>query len=326
MGGFNILIVDAETTGAEALRRELTEADRGHRIQISESVDEARERLRACAFDCIFFSIAGAPGCETLTLAPAVALHRAWPGAAVIVIGSGDEREVVAAMRSGAVDYVSRARIGVEVLRRAVENGVCMARQEQDLRDVRARLNHLAMFDGRTGLPSRPLFCDRLGHALVSARRNKQTLAVMVMDLDLFRDVNKRFGRPAGDDILMQIGARLKGVMRGSDTLARLHGDEFATLLPGVNSSEAATIVAEKIISAVEAPIMVGDEAVQLAISIGIAMFPDHGQGPEALFDNADAAMYRAKRGMVGYAFHDGDSLFQRPGVGLGAARPAGNS
>lgn len=324
MGGFNILIVDADAIGAEALRLKLNEADVEHRIQVAGSVDEARERLRACAFDCIFLDASEPHGCETLTLAPAVTLHRAWPSAAVIVIGSGDERTVVAAMRSGAVDYISRARIGAEVLRRAMENGVCIARQEQDLRDVRARLNHLAMFDGRTGLPSRPLFCDRLGHALLGARRNRQALAVMVMDLDLFRDVNKRFGRPAGDDILLQIGARLRSVMRGSDTLARLHGDEFATLLPGVDSSEAATIVAEKIITAVEAPIVVGDETIQLKISIGIAMFPDHGQGPEALFDNADAAMYRAKRGMTGYAFHPGDGVFSRSGTING--RALGNS
>lgn len=324
MGGFNVLVVDSDAIGGEALRAQLIESDAEHRIQVAGSVDEARERLRACTFHCIFLSIATSHGGEMLTLAPAVALHRAWPGTAVIVTGSGDEREVVAAMRSGAVDYISHARIAVEVLRRAVENGVCMARQEQDLRDVRARLNHLAMFDGRTGLPSRPLFCDRLGHALLGARRNRQALTVMVMNIDLFRDVNKRFGRAAGDDILMRVGARLKGVVRGSDTLARLHGDEFATLLPGVDSSEAAATVAEKIITAVEAPIVVGDEAVQLGISIGIAMFPDHGQGPEALFDNADAAMYRAKRGLTGYAFHHGDDLFSRSGTAAG--RAVGNS
>ncbi|HNB26012.1 MAG TPA: diguanylate cyclase [Alphaproteobacteria bacterium] len=307
MSGLNILIVDASPVGGGALRQLLAETDRGYRILATQTVEDARERLRACGFDCIFVNIRSEDA-DSMTMTPVVAVHRLWPAAAVIVTGSGDEREVVAAMRSGAVDYVSRARIGVEMLRRTIENGVCAARQEQDARDLRARLNHLAMFDGRTGLPSRPLFCDRLGHALLTARRNRQNLAVMVMNLDFFRDVNRRFGRALGDDVLVRVGGRVRSVMRSSDTLARLHGDEFASLLPGVESSDAAAVVAEKIIGAVGAPIDICGEAVEIGISIGIAMFPIDGQGPEALFDNADAAMYRAKRGTRGYTFHRGDA------------------
>jgi diguanylate cyclase (GGDEF)-like protein len=302
MSGLNILIVD-DSVGGNQLRDVLRATDSTYQVVVANSAKVARDHLMAGYFDCVFLNTR-IGDCNGISLLPAIDAHRGRLATATIMTGAGDEREIVEAMRNGAADFLSKARLSADTVRRAIEIGLASARQAQDQRDVRARLNHLAMFDGRTGLPSRPLFCDRLNHAVVAARRNRQNLAVMVLDLDVFRSVNERFGRQAGDAVLAEVGARVRAVMRGSDTLARLHSDEFATLLPGVDSSDAAVVVAEKIISAVGAPISVGRDQVALGVSIGIAMYPFDGLGPEALFDNADAAMYQAKRRQVGYAFH----------------------
>lgn len=303
MNAITMLIVDHDDLERERLRRILGEADGAYKVLTARSSKEAREWLRTGYFDCVFVS-ACLGGAEGVTLVPAINAHRGRASAATIIIGSGDEREIVAAMRGGAADYLSRASLCAEVVRRAIENGMCAAQHAYDLRDARARLNYLAMFDGRTGLPNRTLFCDRLNHAILAARRNRQSLAVMVMNLDFFKDVNDQFGRSAGDVVLFQIGNRIRNVMRGADTVARLHGDEFAALLPGVGSGDAAVVVAEKIIATAGTPIAIDKDQVTVSISIGIAMLPGDGSGPEALFDNADAAMYRAKRGTLGYAFH----------------------
>jgi diguanylate cyclase (GGDEF)-like protein len=303
MGAIAILIVDSDEADREALRRVLIEADILHKVLTAKSGKDAGERLHSGYFDCVFVSAKLDDGAG-IDLVPAINRHRDRPGAATIVTGSGDDREIVAAMRGGAVDYLSKANLRPDLVRQAIEAGMRAAQHQHDLRDMRGRLNHLAMFDARTGLPTRTLFCDRLNHAVLTARRNRQNLAVMVMNLDFFKEVNDRFGRAAGDAALVEIGSRIRNVMRGSDTLARLRGDEFATLLPGVDSRDAAIVVAQKISVATGAPLAIDKKQVTIGISIGIAMFPDHGQGPEALFDNADAAMRRAKLGTRGYAFH----------------------
>ena len=303
MSTIAILIVDSDEAARETLRQAINEADILYKVLTAKSGREARERLHAGYFDCVFVSATLEDGAG-IALVPAINGHRDRPGAATIVTGSGDDREIVAAMRGGAVDYLSKANLRPDLVRQAIEAGMRAAQHQHDLRDMRGRLNHLAMFDARTGLPNRTLFCDRLNHAVLAARRNRQSLAVMVMNLDFFKEVNDRFGRAAGDAALVEIGGRVRSVMRGSDTLARLRGDEFATLLPGVDSRDAAIIVAEKISAATGAPLAIDKKQVTIGISIGIAMFPNHGQGPEALFDNADAAMRLAKRGTLGYAFH----------------------
>lgn len=302
MNRISILIIDDDPASRRDLEQALAQADGSFGVLAAASLAEARERLRACVINCVFVRMA-VEKTEPMPYLPVSDILRDWPNAALVAVGSGDEREIVAAIRSGAADYISVPRLGALALRRAIENAICAARQEQDQRDLRARLNHLAMFDSRTGLPNRPLFNDRLAHALQVARRHRHGLAVMAMDFNGFRAINDRFGRPAGDDLLLQATQRAHAALRRSDTLARLQGDEFAALLPGIPSFDAAALVARKMIAAVGQPIATAGEQVTLGISVGIAMFPEDGAGPETLLDEADAAMYRAKREGSGYAF-----------------------
>jgi diguanylate cyclase (GGDEF)-like protein len=154
---------------------------------------------------------------------------------------------------------------------------------------------HQALHDALTNLPNRTLFHDRVGQALAIARREHIPVAVMIMDLDRFKEVNDTLGHASGDELLMQAGLRLRAALRESDTVARLGGDEFGVLLPRVVDSAAATSVARKLRKALEEPFTIHGLALQIEASVGIALYPDHGDDVHSLLQRADVAMYVAK-------------------------------
>ncbi len=174
------------------------------------------------------------------------------------------------------------------------------------------RLEQMAHYDALTRLPNRVLFNDRMEQALRLAAREQRPGALFVMDLDGFKAVNDRLGHEAGDLVLAEVSQRLRRVLRASDTPARLGGDEFAILLPHTDEHGAAT-VAEKILAALAVPLDLNGQAATIGGSIGIALFPPHGDDAAALMRHADLAMYWAKRAQRGYALYtrggDGDSL-----------------
>jgi diguanylate cyclase (GGDEF)-like protein/PAS domain S-box-containing protein len=159
-----------------------------------------------------------------------------------------------------------------------------------------AELNaHQALHDPLTALPNRTLFRDRVEHAIQSARRDGTRPAVLIIDLDGFKEVNDSFGHAAGDTLLQVLGERLQGALRGSDTVARLGGDEFGVLIAsaGVPGDVAAAI--ERIRSALQEPMVVKGLPLVVDGSIGVALYPEHGRDVETLVQHADAAMYAAK-------------------------------
>lgn len=170
---------------------------------------------------------------------------------------------------------------------------------------------HASLHDPLTGLPNRALFSDRLEHGLAMANRNGLRFSVMFLDLNDFKMINDTHGHDIGDIVLQTIAGRLKETTRDDDTVCRYGGDEFLYLLMGVESEHDITIVAEKIIKAVQVPcdIRVRDIDVSLSVkpSIGISIFPKDGTTADVLLDLADKAMYRAKRSKLGYAFASAD-------------------
>ncbi|HKB79918.1 MAG TPA: EAL domain-containing protein, partial [Thermoanaerobaculia bacterium] len=152
-----------------------------------------------------------------------------------------------------------------------------------------------AYHDVLTQLPNRKLFTDRLGQNLTHARRSGKSLAVMFVDLDHFKEINDRLGHTAGDELLLEMARRLRECVRSDDTVARLGGDEFTIILSELRHPEDAVTVAEKIIQAVQRPVIVGATPIDVSASIGIALYPVDGTDPESLLRNADSAMYRAK-------------------------------
>ena len=155
---------------------------------------------------------------------------------------------------------------------------------------------HLAYHDPLTGLPNRRLLLDRLEVALAQGRRGGHPLAVLFLDLDRFKVINDSLGHGAGDDLLRQVGARLRGAVREEDTLARLGGDEFVLLLPRVAAPEAAGEVARKVLDALRDPFTVGGRELFVTASAGISVAPDDGGAGETLLRHADIAMYGAKQ------------------------------
>jgi diguanylate cyclase (GGDEF)-like protein/PAS domain S-box-containing protein len=155
-------------------------------------------------------------------------------------------------------------------------------------------MRHLALHDPLTGLPNRSLFHDRLGLALRHAQRHNGSLAVVFFDLDRFKDVNDSLGHAIGDELLRELARRVSAFVRGEDTFARISGDEFVILMEDSTVSKSIR-VAERIISALEAPFALAEQELYVSASIGIASFPRDGQDADTLMKNADFAMYRAK-------------------------------
>jgi len=157
------------------------------------------------------------------------------------------------------------------------------------------QLRHQAFHDALTGLPNRLLLLDRLERSVESARRENEHVAVLLMDLDRFKDINDSLGHSQGDRLLNLVALRLEGAMRRSDTVARLGGDEFVVVVDGPASQDSAAQVARHILECFAQPFMLDGQTLHVRLSMGIALFPEHGDTPDLLLKNADLAMYRAK-------------------------------
>jgi diguanylate cyclase (GGDEF)-like protein/PAS domain S-box-containing protein len=180
---------------------------------------------------------------------------------------------------------------------------------------AQAELNeHQALHDALTGLPNRTLFRDRIEQALHRARRSRGVVAVLMLDLDRFKEVNDSLGHAAGDALLVELSRRLDGMLRASDTIARLGGDEFGVLLPDAATFEDVIGAAERVRAAIQEPVIVQGLPLSVDASIGIALYPRDGLDVETLLQHADVAMYHAKHEKIGCALyeasrHDDDPL-----------------
>ena len=156
-------------------------------------------------------------------------------------------------------------------------------------------IRHLAYHDELTGLPNRRLFEDRLSVELAHSHRHQEKLAVMLLDLDQFKTVNDTLGHAMGDKLLQIVGMRLTGLLRRSDTVARIGGDELLLILSEVAQPDDADQTAQKILEAFREPFVFNDQQLNITISIGVALYPEDGIDSDTLVKNADTAMYRAK-------------------------------
>jgi len=170
-----------------------------------------------------------------------------------------------------------------------------------------AELERLALHDTLTGLPNRALFHDRVRQAIAAAERNGETFALMLLDLDRFKQVNDTLGHQIGDRLLQAVGPRLAGGLRKSDTLARLGGDEFAVLLPAPVDLERTSTTAERLVESMFRPFSIDGMNLDLGVSVGAALYPDHGVDLDGLVHSADVAMYKAKREQLGFSIFNAE-------------------
>ena len=189
-----------------------------------------------------------------------------------------------------------------------VTNFVAVFSDIRRLKAQETQLAQMAYYDALTGLPNRVLLGDRLQQALAHAKRQSMLLAVCYMDLDGFKPINDQHGHEAGDKVLIEMAQRLKSVLRGGDTVARMGGDEFVLLLQGLSSAAECRQAVARALELVAQPMSIDGASVTLSASVGVAMFPHDDAEPDALMRHADQAMYRAKQsGKNRYHLFDAD-------------------
>lgn len=203
----------------------------------------------------------------------------------------------------------ARDELELRVQQRTAELATANALLQAEIHERRAaeeRIRHLANHDMLTGLPNRRLLEDRLGQALLAAKRNSGQVAVQFIDLDHFKLINDRLGHRIGDLLLQVVAQRLQGMLREMDTVSRIGGDEFVLVLPDIESAQAAGDIADRILEALRQPYVLEGHLMRVTPSIGISLYPAHGNNAEILINRADAAMYRAKRmGRKNYRLYD---------------------
>jgi diguanylate cyclase (GGDEF)-like protein len=204
-------------------------------------------------------------------------------------IGRGDYAEPIEICQNDEIGELARA----------------FNQMQEGIAERERRITELAYMDRLTGLPNRALFNDRLQQAIATAKRGDRPLSVMMMDLDRFKYVNDTLGHPIGDMLLCEVAKRLRATLqRQTDTVARLGGDEFAVLLP-TDDLAAARELATRMLRALEEPITIEGQLVDVGASIGIVTFPHNGTDMNVLLRRADIAMYVAKRSNLGFALYD---------------------
>ena len=182
---------------------------------------------------------------------------------------------------------------------------VTAAMGQDELKRHAALSEYQSLHDSLTGLPNRTLFYDRINQALLAAERDGGRVAIAMMDLDRFKEINDTLGHASGDVVLQEIGRRLQDTLRASDTVARLGGDEYGLLLPKQADSEETVHLLDKLVKAIEPAIELEGLPIAIEGSIGIAFYPDHGLDVEELVQRADVAMYVAKQGNLPYTFYE---------------------
>jgi len=290
-----ILLVEDNPGDAILLRETLRDVSSADEFSLTTvaRLGEAIQRLKTDHFDVLLLdlSLPDAHGMETLARARSEA-----PDIPIVVLtGLDDHVLALRAVQEGAQDYLVKGHADGDLLVRALHYAIERQRMVVALEQARQHEHHMASHDGLTGLPNRQLFYDRLGQALAQARRHGQVVGVMFMDLDHFKLINDTLGHHIGDGLLRQVGRRLEGCIRESDTAARLGGDEFTVILYGLANPQDASVVAQNILDRLAEAFSVQGREIQVGCSIGISVFPDDGDDAESIMRNADMAMYRAK-------------------------------
>ncbi|HEX6350236.1 MAG TPA: EAL domain-containing protein [Candidatus Dormibacteraeota bacterium] len=216
-------------------------------------------------------------------------------------------REIRYTRRDGSEAWVA---VGVVKARGAGEDAHSIATVENiTVRKVQeAALEHMALHDPLTGLPNRTLLGDRLRQALLTAQRDRESLSLLIMDIDRFKEINDTLGHHIGDLLLQETANRLRECLRDSDTVARLGGDEFAVILPAAGDSRTIERMATKLVDALAQPFVIESTELRVDLSIGAAMYPAHGDDVNTLQRLADIAMYAAKRSGTGFAVYSADA------------------
>ena len=286
-GPSSFIVVESEDAVAQLVSLKLKMLFPGCSIDIATSADAAVEAIEATAFDICFLDLflGGQSGIEVLKRFK----HEFCP-TAFIVMTSQSRRELAAeAMHGGAYDYLVKGHYDDFELEKCVAYAIYRKQRELEIYNLATR-------DPLTGLANRALFKDRLEGAVNRANRERDKAALLYIDIDGFKKVNDTRGHTVGDQLLIMIADRLRARVRQTDTVARLGGDEFAVLVEKPRDRATAVKIAQEIWTNLCEDYLIGETALNVGASIGLAVYPDDVHDLESTVDVADARMYRIKR------------------------------
>ncbi len=287
-----ILIVDDQATNVQLLERMLREA--GYRF-VTSTMDPHTvcDLHRAKHYDLILLDLQ-MPGIDGFQVMEQLQETES-DGYVPILVISAQPGNKLRALGSGAKDFISKP-FDLQEAKTRIHNMLEVRLLYKKLKQHSITQEFLALHDPLTGLPNRRLLNDRLAFAIAHARRNRGAMAVMYLDLDGFKQINDTLGHDTGDTLLRTVATRLVAAVRQEDTVARLGGDEFVIALYELNNSDSVTKLVSKVIQTVSQPYSIGDRTVCMTASIGIGIYPTHGEDAETLMKGADKALYEAKR------------------------------
>ena len=308
-----VLVVDPDLSAADGLRPVVLDAGLAGRVDAVPTLGEGLDALATQPYALVVLSLAAGDvdGPESLDRIRAID-----PEVPVVLVTDVDDPELArAAIQNGAQDCALKEDLTGRAAARILGHAVERQRIMLELHEAREREQYLATHDSLTGLPNRALFYDRLAQAAASARRYGTTLAILFVDLDGFKGVNDELGHEAGDGFLREVARRLAGLVRKSDTVARIGGDEFTVILSQIGKPEDAARVARNMLERLAVPIRVSGGERTLHASIGLSIHPGDGERADTLVRNADTAMYAAKRaGGNRFAFYERRMRLDGPG------------
>lgn len=288
----NVLIVDDQQVGALAIQNVLREA--GY-VNVNFTTDPfaVAELHKANHYQIILLDIEmpDKNGFQVMDDLKAVAEGDYIPVLAV----SAEPAYKLHALKRGAKDFISKPFDVEEVLTR-VHNMLEVRLKHEDALEALTTVEKLAQHDPLTGLANRRLLIKQIAAGIANARRRNGAMAVVYLDLDGFKQINDTLGHPAGDALLKFVAKRLESIVRKEDTVARVGGDEFMVALWHVGSEKDVETVAKKLVQIISMPYLIDHRNVNVTTSVGVGIFPAHGEDAEALMKSADAALYAAKR------------------------------
>jgi diguanylate cyclase (GGDEF)-like protein len=296
----NALIVEDSENDTQLLVRELHRGGYEPLFARVDTPEAMSSKLARQSWDIVFadFTMPRFGAFDALALLHKTGLDLPF----IIVSGTIGEDRAVMAMKAGAHDYILKGNL--KRLVPVVERELRESRARHERRRAEDTIRRLAYFDPLTDLPNRFHFREQAQHAVETARKENRPVALLLMDLDRFKEVNDTLGHRYGDHLLQQVGMRLRSALFEPDVVGRLGGDEFGILLPRLSAADDVNLVIRKLLGVLEAPFMIEEVPIAVETSIGVALAPEHTSDADGLLQRADVAMYLAKQTGSSYAIY----------------------
>jgi diguanylate cyclase (GGDEF)-like protein len=301
-----LLLVEDDAADARLLSESLRDVAATEPVVIRtvRTLSEALLEMQRYSFTCVLLDLNLPDGQGVHNVEALRAIDRKV--AIVVLTGTDDDSVAAEAIRLGAQEYLVKGQFDGAKILRLLRHAVERNKHVHELEDQRYREFHRASHDSLTGLANRELLYDRLEQSMAQAHLTGETFALCYIDLDGFKAVNDRYGHRAGDDLLIRVAQILRESVRTTDSVARVGGDEFLVLMRQFDGKLDPGPRARRLRERVMAIRQIGEHPIDLDASVGIVLYPQHGEGVEMLMERADRAMYEAKRGGGGVAFYEG--------------------